>query len=103
MFETRAMNLETKFYGAVNALGENESESNSNVDSNPFGVTNTSPEVIDKAGPVSLRLTLDESTNMETDRVTLLDTSGLYDLDGVDIDEDTSEKLKRRCCRWCAC
>ena len=33
-FETRAMNLEMRFYGAVNALGENESESNSGVEAN---------------------------------------------------------------------
>ena len=33
-FETRAMNLETKFYGAVNAFGESESESNSGVEAN---------------------------------------------------------------------
>ena len=91
-FETRAMNLETRFYGAGNAPGENESESNSGVeannndesdngneanatnDSNPFGIANTSPEVIDEAGLVSMRLTLEESTNMETDRTKLQDT-----------------------------
>ena len=33
-FETRAMNLELRFYGAMNALGENESESNSGVEAN---------------------------------------------------------------------
>ena len=92
-FETRAMNLEMRFVGAVNAPGENESESNSGVednnsdendtgneanatnDSNSVGIANTSPEVIDEAGFVSLRLTLEESTNMETDRTTLQDVS----------------------------
>ena len=112
-FETRAMNLETKFYGAVNASGENESESNSGVeannsdeseseneanatnDSNPVGIANTSPEVIDEAGLVSLRLPLEESTNMETDRTTLQDTlEGMYDLDCIDINEDTYEELE---------
>ena len=112
-FETRAMNLETKFYGTVIAPGENESESNSGVeannsdendngneanatnDSNPVGIANTSPEVIDEAGLVSLRLTLEESTNMETDRTTLQDTlEGMYDLDGININEDTLEELK---------
>ena len=80
-FETRAMDLVMRFYGAVNAPGENESESNSGVeandsdesdsgndpnatnDSNPVGIANTSPEVIDEALLVSLRLTLEESTN----------------------------------------
>ena len=107
------MNLETKFYGAVNAPGENESESNSGVeannsdesdceneanatnDSNPVGIANTSPEVIDEAGLVSLKLTLEESTNMEADRTTLQGTTeDMNDLDGIDINEDTLEELK---------
>ena len=68
-FETKAMNLETIFYGAVNISGENESESNSGVeandsdesdsgneanatnDSSSVGAANTSLEVIDEAGP----------------------------------------------------
>ena len=108
-FETSAMNVETKFYGAVNAPGENESESNSGVEANssdesdseneanatngnnPVGTANT----IDEAGLVSLRLTLEESTNMETDRTSLQDTlEGMNDLDGIDINEDTLEELK---------
>ena len=112
-FETKAMNLEMRFHGAVNAPGENESESNSGVeanncdesdseneanatnDSNPVGTANTSPEVIDEARHVSLRLTLEESTNTETDRTTLQDTlEGMYDLDGININEDTLEELK---------
>ena len=62
------MNLETNFYGAVNASGENESESNSGVEANnsdesdseneanttngcnSAGIANTSPEVIDTGG-----------------------------------------------------
>ena len=107
------MNLEMRFYGAVNAPGENESESNSGVeannsdesdsgneanatnDSNPVGIANTSPEVIDEAALVSLRLTLEEITNMETDRTTLQDAlEGMYDLDGININEDTLEELK---------
>ena len=48
-----------------------------------------------KAGLVSLRLTLEVSTNMETDRTTLQDTlEGTYDLDGININEDTLEELK---------
>ena len=112
-FETKAMNLETNFHGAVNTSGENENESNSGVEannsdesdseneanatngSNSVGIANTSPEVIDKAGPVSLRLTLEESTNMETDRTTLQDTlEGMYDLDGFDTNEDTLKELE---------
>ena len=54
-----------------------------------------SPEVIDEAGLVSVRLTLEESTNMETDRTKLQDTlEGMYDLDGISINEDTLEELK---------
>ena len=112
-FETKAMNLETDFYGAANTSGENESESNSGVeandsdesdngdetnainDSSPVGTANTSLEAIDEAGSVSLRLTLEESTNMETDRTTLQNTlAGMYDLDGIDINEDTLEELE---------
>ena len=55
----------------------------------------TSPEVIDEAGLVSLRLTLEESTNMKTDRTKLQDTlDGMCDLDGISINEDTLEELK---------
>ena len=49
--------------------------------SSPLGTVNTSPEVIDEAGFVSLRLTLEASANTETDRTTLQETQeGTYDL-----------------------
>ena len=97
----------------MNASGENENKSNSGIesnnsgdsdseseanatnDNNPVGIANTSLGVINEAGPVSLRLTLEESTNMETDRSTLQETlEGMYDLDGIDINEDTLEELE---------
>ena len=48
-----------------------------------------------KAGFVSMRLTLDESENMETDRAKFQDTKGgMYDPKGINIHEDTSEEPK---------
>ena len=42
-----------------------------------------------------MRLTLDESKNMETDRAKLQDTSeGMYDQKGINIHEDTLEEPK---------
>ena len=43
----------------------------------------------------SVRLTLEESTNMETDRTKLQDTlEGMYDPNGISIHEDSLEELK---------
>ena len=57
----------------------------------------TSPEVIDEAGFVRMRLTLDESKNMETDRAKSQDTSeGMHDPKSVNIHEDTSEEPQDR-------
>ena len=50
-FETRTMNLEMRFYGAVNALGENESESNSGVEANNSDENDSGNE----ANPISKR------------------------------------------------
>ena len=55
----------------------------------------TSPEVIDEAGFVSMRLTLDESKNMETNCAKLQDTlEGMYDPKGINIHEDSLEEPK---------
>ena len=55
----------------------------------------SSPEVIDEAGLVCVGLTLEESTNIETDRTKLQDTlQGMHDLDGISINEDTTEELR---------
>ena len=63
--------------------------------SSPIGTAKTSPEVIDEAGRVSLKLTLEASVNTETDRTTLQDTlEGMYDLDGININKDTLEEPK---------
>ena len=55
----------------------------------------TSPDVIDEAGLVSMRLTLDESKNMVTDRAKFQETlEGMYDPKGINIHEDTLEEPK---------
>ena len=52
--------------------------------------------VIDEAGLVSVRLTLDESTNMGTDRTQMMDTlEDMYDPDDIIIHENTSEEFKK--------
>ena len=67
-----------------------EKKENPEVDVMSSSTMFTSPEVIDEAGLVSVRLTLEESKNMETDRTKLQDTlEGMYDPDGTSIHEDT--------------
>ena len=49
----------------------------------------TSPEVIDEAGQVSMKLTLEELKNVETNRTTMQDTLvGKYKLDGINTLEE---------------
>ena len=68
---------------------------NPEVDDTSSSTMFTSPGVIDEAGFVSMRLTLDESKNMETDRAKLQDTlEGMYGPKGINIHEDTLEKPK---------
>ena len=50
-----------------------EKKKNPEVDDTSSSTMFTSPEVIDEAGFVSMRLTLDESNNTETDRANLQD------------------------------
>ena len=72
-----------------------EKKENPEVDVMSSSTMFTSPEVIDEAGFVSMRLTLDESKKMETDRTKLQDTlEGMYDPNGINIHEDTLEELK---------
>ena len=69
-----------------------DEKENPEVDAMSSSTMFTSPEVIDEAGLVSVRLTLEESKNMETDRIKLQDTlEVMYDPDGVSIHEDTLE------------
>ena len=85
-FETKTMNFNENMSNSVMLIPGVRS---------PIGIANTSPEVIDEAGRVSLRLTLEASANTETDRTTLQDTlEGMYDLDGININKDTLEEPK---------
>ena len=72
-----------------------EKKENPEVDDTSSSTMFTSPQVIDEAGLVSMRLTLDESKNMETDRAKSQDTSdAMYDPKGINIHEDTLEEPK---------
>ena len=76
-------------------LMTDEKKENPEVDVTSSSTRFTSPEVIDEAGFVSMRLTLDESKNMETDRAKFQDAlEGMYDPKGINIHEDTSEEPK---------
>ena len=92
---TRLINrLETEMSHISNYNEEtsmiHEKKENPEVDVVSSSTMFTSPEVIDEAGLVSVRLTLEESKNMETDRTKLQDTlEGMYDPDGISIHEDT--------------
>ena len=72
-----------------------EKKENPEVDDMSSSTMFTSPGVIDEAGFVSMKLTLDESRNMETDRAKLRDTlEGMHNPKGINIHEDTSEEPK---------
>ena len=72
-----------------------EEKENPEIDITSSSTMFTSPEVIDEAGSVSMRLTLDESKNMETDRAKSQDTlEGMYDPKGINIHQDTLEEPK---------
>ena len=72
-----------------------EKKENPEVDVTSSSTMFTSPEVIDEAGFVSTRLTLDESKNTETDRAKFQDTiEGMHDPKGINIHEDTLEEPK---------
>ena len=72
-----------------------EKKENPEVDVTSSSTMFTSPEVIDEAGFVSTRLTLDESKNTEADRAKLQDTlEGMHDPKGINIHEDTLEEPK---------
>ena len=72
-----------------------EKKENFEVDDKSRPTMFTSPGVIDEAGFVSMRLTLDESRNMETDRANSRDTlEGMHNPKGTNIREDTLEEPK---------
>ena len=72
-----------------------EKKENPEVDDMSSSTMFTSPGVIDEAGFVSMRLTLDESRSMETDRAKSRDTlEGMHNPKGTNIHEDTSEEPK---------
>ena len=72
-----------------------EVKENPEVDDMSSSTMFTSPGVIDEAGFVSMKLTLDESRNMETDRAKLRDTlEGMHNPKGINIHEDTLEEPK---------
>ena len=76
---TRLINRLEAEMGQISEYNEetsmiDEKKENPEVDAMSSSTMFTSPEVIDEAGFVSVRLTLDESKNMETDRTKLQDT-----------------------------
>ena len=72
-----------------------EKKENPEVDVTSSSTMFPSPEVIDEAGCVSMRLTLEESKNMETDRAKSQDTlEGMYDQKGINIHVNTLEEPK---------
>ena len=75
----------------VNCISEYNEETSENpeIDDMSSSTMFTSPGVIDEAGFVSTKLTLDETKNMETDCTKLQDT-----LEGINIHEDTLGELK---------
>ena len=75
----------------VNCISKYNEETSENleIDDMSSSMMFTSPGVIDEAGFVSMKLTLDETKNMETDRTRLQDT-----LEGINIHEGTLEELK---------
>ena len=61
-----------------------EKKENPEVDDMSSSTMFTSPGVIDEAGFVSMRQTLDESRNMKTDRAKLRDTlEGMHNIQRV--------------------